>query len=173
MSIFHCISLHLNSGRGDHLEVIKAGSYISSHPHWKSKGSSEEAPGQKGPRPPGPHRGIPSRGSVQAHPACLCLPCALGRDLQAAAAGFKREAARRARVLTKSSRNPFPRLVFKTADLREDCRPGQQQTAERDEHTPKGPQWIQTSQASRSPRPACALGVPQRGLRRGPRARGQ
>lgn len=52
MSVFHCISLHLNSGRGDHLEVIKAGSYISSHPNWKSKGSSEEAPGRKGPRPP-------------------------------------------------------------------------------------------------------------------------
>ena len=35
-----------------------------------------------------------------------------------------REAARRAREQTKSSRNPFPRQVFTAADLREDCWPG-------------------------------------------------
>lgn len=90
-----------------------------------------------------------------------------------------REAARRARVQTKSSRNPFPRLMFTTADLREDCRPGHQ-TAER---TPGSGDagWAHTQGAAVDPdksglseplpslRP---LGAPQRGLRRGPRARG-
>lgn len=168
--MFHCISLHLNSRRRDHLEVIKKGSDICSHPHRKRKAALRKLQGGKGRVHRGPivgsRPGAPCR-RTQPGSASLTHWGATSKQQQRGKRGCAQSERADEKLQKSISKTSFhgrgpsrglpARAPHRGAQWAE--RGAHPAAATRDGRTPRGPQRIQTGLAPRIPCPACALWV--------------